>query len=202
MRPNAPVAFKAAPECRGTYGRLRSAAIAGTAVLLLNAPVAGLAGSPVSSSVLSPWRGGENPTFILDDIERRKVALTAHAGKVVLVHFFATWCEPCREELPALRRLVARSNPEHFAVIAVSIAEPEARVRAFIDSLSVNSPVNFPVLLDADRTTAKSWGVYALPTTFVLDRNLKPQLFVERDYDWDKFDATRAVTSGPILPGN
>ncbi len=56
------------------------------------------------------------------------------------------------------------------------------RVRNFVEKL----PVNFPVLLDRDRSVAKAWNVSALPTTFILDRNLKPRLFVERDYDWDQ----------------
>jgi peroxiredoxin len=116
------------------------------------------------------------------------------------VHFFATWCEPCREELPALRRLVQRTDPNEFSALAISVAEPDSRVRTFIENL----PVNFPVLLDRDRSVAKSWGVYALPTTFILDRELKPRLFVETDYDWDKFDITSAQENRSLrtMPGS
>ena len=92
--------------------------------------------------------------------------LIAQHGRVVLVHFFATWCEPCREELPALRRLVERAVRQPVTVLAISVAEVPMRACArFIES----TPVNFPVLLDQDRAVAKAWDVYTLPTTFVLD---------------------------------
>jgi peroxiredoxin len=133
---------------------------------------------------LTAWSDGSKPAFVLEDTNRHELALNAQRGQVVLVHFFATWCEPCRDELPALRRLVERTSPAQLRVLAISVAEPDSRVRNFID----RTPVNFPVLLDRDRSVAKSWSVSALPTTFVLDRDLTPRLFVERDYDWDRFN--------------
>lgn len=109
----------------------------------------------------------------------------------MVVHFFATWCEPCRDELPALNRLVARSDPAKLRVVTISVAEVDVRVRNFVEKL----PVNFPVLLDRDRSVAKAWNVSALPTTFLLDRTLKPRLFVERDYDWDRLDIGEVLKS-------
>ena len=124
------------------------------------------------------------PPFSLDDLNQEPVSLADRRRDIVLVHFIATWCEPCREELPALNRLVARSDRSQLRVVTISVAEVDVRVRNFVEKL----PVNFPILLDRDRSVAKSWNVSALPTTFILDHNLKPRLFVERDYDWDRLD--------------
>lgn len=131
------------------------------------------------------------PIFNLEDLGRRPVSLADQRSEIVLVHFFATWCEPCRDELPALNRLVARSAPEKLRVLTISVAEVDVRVRNFVDKL----PVNFPVLLDRDRAVAKAWDVSALPTTFILDRSLRPRLVVERDYDWDRLDVGQILKS-------
>jgi peroxiredoxin len=133
----------------------------------------------------------EKPAFNLDDLNRRPVSLADYRSEIVVVHFFATWCEPCREELPALNRLVARSDPRQLRVVTISVAEVDVRVRNFAEKL----PVNFPILLDRDRSVAKAWKVSALPTSFILDRDLKPRLFVERDYDWDRVDVPQLLKS-------
>jgi peroxiredoxin len=134
------------------------------------------------------WTGGQQPQFTLPSIADGDVALDAEQASVILVHFFATWCEPCREELPALSRLSERGGAS-LTVIAISVAEPDTRVQRFMQAM----PVNFPVLLDADRAVAKSWKVTTLPTTFVLDSQLKPRLVVEADYAWDKVDPNELI---------
>ncbi|MGE3147497.1 MAG: TlpA disulfide reductase family protein [Pseudorhodoplanes sp.] len=141
--------------------------------------------STESPADLKPWPGdAAAPRFVLDDLTRQPVSLSDIDSEIVIVHFFATWCEPCRDELPALTRLVSRSAPAQLRVISISVAEVDIRVRRFVETM----PVNFPVLLDRDRSVARSWGVSALPTSFVLDRNLTPHLVVERDYGWDGID--------------
>jgi thiol-disulfide isomerase/thioredoxin len=108
---------------------------------------------------------------------------------VVLVHFFATWCEPCRDELASLSRLVQGPLGQRVAVLAVDVAEVPTRVRRFLEA----APVAFPVALDADRAVARAWGVGVLPTTFVLDPTLQPKLFVEGDLDWSRPDILSAL---------
>jgi len=129
---------------------------------------------------LMPAGGPARPDFSLDDLSGKTVPLKAFKGRTVLVHFFATWCEPCREELPALNRFLRRSGAD-LSVVAISVAEVDPRVRRFFEA----TPVDFRVLLDRDRTIAKSWKISALPTTYVLDADLKPVLVVEADFAWD-----------------
>lgn len=186
---NCSVTHFAAPEARGAQfvrGSLcsperRAAVAAGLslAVAFLYSTLTRADAPPALRAVQ-----GEKPPFNLTDIAGGETSLAAFAGRPVLVHFFATWCEPCREEIPALRRLVARAGNENLAVLAISVAEVPIRVRRFVSE----TPVNFPVLLDQDRTIAKAWGVDSLPTSFILDAALKPRLAAEREFDWDRFD--------------
>lgn len=140
---------------------------------------------------LQPVAAASKPSFSLPDVDGAKQDLRTRAGRVVLVHFFATWCEPCREELTSLKQLVERMPAEGFAVVAVNVAEVPLRVRSFLEK----TPVNFPVLLDADRAVTKAWDVSILPTTFVLDRTLTPRQFVEGDVDWERPDILAALES-------
>jgi peroxiredoxin len=129
---------------------------------------------------------GDKPSFRLIDASGAAVSLDAFAGRNVVVHFFATWCEPCREELPALNRLVESARDRNVAVLAIAVAEVPLRVRHFLEQ----TPVGFPILLDQDRAVAKAWGVTTLPTSFILSTDLKVRFAVEHEYDWDRFDPT------------
>jgi thiol-disulfide isomerase/thioredoxin len=137
------------------------------------------------------------PNFSLSDLEGSQHELKRQAGRVVLVHFFATWCEPCREELSSLSRLAERPGSQPPSVLAVNVAEVPARVRRFLES----APVNFPVLLDANRAVTRAWGVSVLPTTFVLDRELAARLFVEGDLDWMGADVLAAIEQVGAVKG-
>jgi peroxiredoxin len=142
----------------------------------------------VRAAELTPIRAPSKPDFSLHDLNGKSVPLETFKGRTVLVHFFATWCEPCREELPALNRFLGRSAPD-ASVIAISVAEAEPRLKRFFEA----TPVDFPVLLDRDRAVAKSWKISTLPTTYVLDANMKPMLVVEAEFAWDTIDLEPAT---------
>lgn len=131
---------------------------------------------------LKIWPDGPKPSFALSDLTGATRDLQEFKGAVVLVHFFATWCAPCVEEMTSLQKLTALTRGKPLKVVAVNVAEVELRVRAFFEKL----PVDFPVLLDRDRAVTKAWEVYGLPSTFVLDADLVPRLFVEGDLDWPR----------------
>jgi thiol-disulfide isomerase/thioredoxin len=138
------------------------------------------------------------PSFTLPNLAGVPQVLDEQRGRVVLVHFFATWCEPCRAELTSLSRLAQGPLGRHLTVVAVNVAEVPERVRRFLDA----SPVGFPVVLDADRAVTRAWRVAILPTTFVLDPALQPKLFVEGDVDWSRPDILSALNAvGATPPG-
>jgi peroxiredoxin len=144
--------------------------------------------SATRAAELTPAAGPAKPAFSLQDLNGENVPLKTFKGRTVLVHFFATWCEPCREELPALNRFLERSS-SNASVVAISVAEVDPRVKRFFEA----TPVNFPVLLDRDRAIAKSWKISTLPTTYVLDATMKPMLMVEADFAWDTVELEPAT---------
>ena len=150
----------------------------------------GMAQAPAPAT-LKVWSGPQKTPFSLDDLHGHRRELQAFTGKIVLVHFFATWCEPCVREIGSLQRLAIATRGKPIAIVAVDVAEVDLRVRAFFEKL----PVDFTVLLDRDRAVSKSWDVSALPTTFVLDANLTPKLFIEGDLDWSQPDVLTAIQS-------
>jgi peroxiredoxin len=144
--------------------------------------------SAAGAAELTLAGGPAKPDFSLQDLSGENVPLKTFKGRTVLVHFFATWCEPCREELPALNRFLERSA-SNASVVAISVAEVDPRVKRFFETM----PVNFPVLLDRDRAIAKSWKISTLPTTYVLDASMKPMLVVEADFAWDTVELEPAT---------
>jgi thiol-disulfide isomerase/thioredoxin len=156
-----------------------------TAVIKATALLAGLAMLPggTRAASLEPWTVGPSPMppFELDALGGGRKALTSHRGHITLVHFFATWCEPCRQELPALDRFAASHRLQGLRVFAIDVGEVEPAVERFLALL----PVAFPVLLDTDRAVTKAWEISTLPTTFLLDETLIPGQVAIGDVDWD-----------------
>jgi len=151
--------------------------------------VSGAASAGASTNNLEKWSGQEPGLFTLRNLSSAEIALSAYRGKPVILHFFATWCGPCREEMESLRRFVSRTNSDDLTVLAVSVGEPDDRVRRFFDTM----PVNFTVLLDRDMAVARAWRIAMLPTTYVLNTELKPTLFLRGEQQWDQLDAAQIV---------
>jgi thiol-disulfide isomerase/thioredoxin len=94
----------------------------------------------VQAQELKPWPGVITPALSLSDLEGKPHRLADYRGKVVLVNFWATWCVPCREEMPSIERLRTSLAGRPFVVLAVNLAEPESRIRKFLEAV----PVGFP----------------------------------------------------------
>jgi thiol-disulfide isomerase/thioredoxin len=127
------------------------------------ASVASLARGEVGSLATVAGRPSA-PPLRLADTEGKPVDISAYAGRVVLVNFWATWCPPCRKEFPSLGRLQKLFRPEDLQVLAVNVGEDADTIFSFAGL------TDFPVLLDRDSAAMARWPVRALPTTFVVDR--------------------------------
>ena len=148
----------------------------------------------VSGQQLKPWSGGATPAFALSDLEGRPHRLADYRGKVVLINFWATWCEPCREEMPSMNRLRASLAGRPFEVLAVNLAESEPRIRRFMEQV----PLDFPVLLDRDSSAAKAWKARILPASFLVGPDGRIAYSQVGELDWSKQDITQLVTR--LLP--
>ena len=107
------------------------------------------------------------PDFALQDAERKLHRLSEQRGKVVLVNFWATWCPPCRREMPSMQRAWKKLQGRNFEMYAVNVGEDEDTIFGFTFSTGVE--LTFPILLDRDALVIKAWPVIALPTSFVID---------------------------------
>jgi thiol-disulfide isomerase/thioredoxin len=145
------------------------------AIILL----AALLAAPAQALELKPWTGGATPRLELSDLDGKLQRLADYRGRVVLVNFWATWCAPCREEMPSFERLRA-SLEGRAVVLAVNLAEPESRIRRFLDTV----PVRFPVLLDRDGSTARAWQARVLPATYVIGPDGTIRYRHLGDLDW------------------
>jgi thiol-disulfide isomerase/thioredoxin len=149
-----------------------------------------------SAQQLKPWSGGAAPPLALQDLEGRQHRLEDYRGKVVLINFWATWCEPCREEMPSMNRLRASLAGRPFEVLAINLAEPEPRIRRFLEQL----PLDFPVLMDRDGAVAKAWRARLLPVSFLVDPNGSIRYSVLGEIDWTQQAVRKAILR--LLPAD
>ena len=143
-----------------------------------------LAAAPTSAADLKPWTGSPAPGLELRDLDGRGHRLADYRGKVVLVNFWATWCAPCREEMPSIQRLKEQLAGKPFAVLAVNLDEPETRIRKFLSQMTVD----FTVLLDPGKKAASAWNARILPASFVIgpDGRIRYSLVGELDWGHDR----------------
>ena len=109
------------------------------------------------------------PPFELPDMQGKKQTLAALRGKVVLLHFWATWCPPCIDEIPSLARLQQTMPAQDFSLVTVSVDEDEGKLREFIAKHKPAAALT--VLRDPTKKVSSSYGTAKFPETFVVDRN-------------------------------
>ena len=122
-------------------------------------------GGAVATPAPAPVVGAPAPDFTLKDLAGKDVTLSSFRGRVVLLNFWATWCGPCRFEMPAIEQRYEKYESRSFVVLAVDLDEPAADVSAFVQSFGLT----FPVLLDPGAGVNDLYRVRGYPTTFFLD---------------------------------
>lgn len=149
------------------------------------------ADSPLPAAQRGVVKPGEPaPNFQLRDMNGQVVALSDLRGKVVLLNFWATWCGPCRIEMPAMERLYRTFDRKDFEILAVSTdAQGVAVTRPF----QQENQLTFPILHDADFRVGLSYGARTLPMTFMVDRQgiVRQQIFGARD--WEASEAHQLI---------
>ena len=145
----------------------------------------------VAAASLTKWTGGRLPAFKLADAEGKEQGTADWRGKTGVVNFWATWCEPCREEMPSLDRLRKRLANKPFEVVAVNVGEAPERVARFTRDV----PVSFPILYDSDGSTAKRWKVRGYPTSYVLGPDGRIRYYFVGELDWAHDDIVRVIDS-------
>ena len=108
------------------------------------------------------------PALRLDDLDGVAHDLSQLKGRVVLINFWATWCPPCRREMPSMERLSQALKGEAFSVLAVDVGEDADTIDAFTSQLDTTP--TFPILLDTRSQAMQSWKIAGLPTTFLVDK--------------------------------
>lgn len=123
-----------------------------------------LTGSLVNADINSD---GPAPDFALKSDSGENLRLSEFRGEVVMINFWASWCGPCRQEMPLLDELYAQYQPMGFTILGVNVEEDSTKARKMLG----DAPVNFPVLFDNDSEVSKLYNVVAMPSTVLVDRS-------------------------------
>jgi thiol-disulfide isomerase/thioredoxin len=105
--------------------------------------------------------------FTLTALDGSRKSLSSFKGKVVVLSFWATWCGPCKLELPSMQALYQKMKSKGLEIVAVDLAEEKQLVARFVKS----NGLSFPILLDADVSVGTAWGASSIPTNYLLDRS-------------------------------
>jgi peroxiredoxin len=112
-------------------------------------------------------QSGAAPDFTLHAVNGPNLRLQEQRGRVVLVNFWATWCGPCRQEMPHLNRLYQKYRASGFVLLGVNVDEDPKAAAGVVAKLGVN----FPVLLDTDKAVSKRYDLATMPSTVLIDRD-------------------------------
>ncbi len=153
-----------------------------SAANILMACCAGLMMGASAGAVCAQGLVAGTPYSAPAGIDPRLTALLGeHAGRPLVINFWASWCEPCRDEMPALARLPGRLPASGVALLTVAVADREADAAKFMRSAGLS----LPVLHDRDQRISRAWGARLLPYTVVLDRRHRVVAHAQGVIDWD-----------------
>jgi peroxiredoxin len=178
-----------------TAARLGSGAVALALILLpllVQATFARVAADPFADlQLIRPRRATPAQDFTVPALAGRSLRLRDFRGRVVLLNFWATWCPPCKEEMPSMERLYQRYRGRGFAIVAISIDADSSAVDPFVRKLGLT----FPIGLDPRMVVANQYAVRALPSTVLIDRGQNTVAVAVGPRDWDGTPARTVVES-------
>jgi peroxiredoxin len=158
--------------------------------LFLAAPV--LAGGGVGDTGLTPLpERPPAPAFELPGSDGKLVRLADYRGKPLIVNFWATWCPPCRAEMPSMQRAWERVREEGIELIAVNVGEGPEEIQRFAAQLGIG----FPLPMDLDSQVVHAWPVRGLPMTFVVDPQGRLAYKAAGEREWDSAELLDQVRS-------
>ena len=134
------------------------------------------------------WAGPVG-SFSLVDIGGKTWQPADLQGRAVLINFWASWCEPCRAEMPTLQQIADLYGPDKLLVLAINFKESAQRVLQFAKTTGVT----LPMLLDSNGKTAAQWGVKVFPTTLTLSSKGKPMQRIKGEVDWTSAESTKVI---------
>jgi len=125
-----------------------------------------------------------SPELVLTDLEGNTHNLKDYRGSVVLVQFWATYCGPCRKEMPSMNKMQAKMGDVPFKILAVDMGETKEEVTAFVNEVKPE----FTILMDEEGKSIEDWKVFAAPSNFIVgpDGNIKYTLFGGVEWDEDE----------------
>lgn len=128
-----------------------------------------------------PQIGQAAPDFALKDTSGKKISLSNYKGRVIMINFWATWCPPCRYEMPSMETLFKEYNKKGFEILAISSdSQGEKIVRPFMEFYELS----FIALMDTDGEVHSLYGVTSIPTTYIIDKqgNITHKIMGPRDW--------------------
>ncbi|HXA76449.1 MAG TPA: redoxin family protein [Candidatus Acidoferrales bacterium] len=159
--------------------RAHTAFLMAVAILVVLVSFSGCKGvSPSAGAGTKPAALPDEPDVTFKDLQGKDVTLASFKGKVVLVNFWGTWCEPCRGEIPILIALQEKYSSKGFTLLGAATNDEEKTVDAFIHNTQFNvggqqMTMNYPIVMGTDDISTKFGGLLGMPTSFLITRDGK-----------------------------
>jgi len=148
-----------------------------------------LACAAAEQPALKAWGGKPTPELATRTVEGNPVDLKDLRGRVVLVNFWATWCEPCKDELPSLVKLKEQLAGRPFELVTVNYGEFPDRINQYL----ARSGIRLPVLLDTQNEISREWNVGGLPMTFLVDARGRVRYYVFGERAWNESESVEVL---------
>lgn len=159
---------------------------------LLTAFIAFFITTTANAAELKKFEGdAAAPALTLTSLDGKEVSLQDQKGKVVLLQFWATYCTPCRKEMPSMNKLIKKleASKTPFKILAVNMGETKEEVQKFVDQVKPE----FTILMDEKGENVQAWNVFAAPSNFLIDPKGKIRYTLYGGVDWDADEMVNTI---------